>query len=108
MYGERGWIGLDLAFSYDNLRNELSQAEGEIKIRSHLNLAARNQFASEMDHFGECIQANKTPYTPGEEGLQDQRLMAAIYDSASAGKPVRLAVSGAGKRDQFRGSRPQG
>jgi predicted dehydrogenase len=107
VYGESGWIGMDPAFSYDNLRNELSQAQGENEIRSHLNLEPRNQFALEMDHFGECIQANRTPYTPGEEGLQDHRLMAAIYDSASAGKPVRLTVSGSGQRDQFRGSRPQ-
>jgi predicted dehydrogenase len=72
-----------------------------------LSFEPRNQFALEMDHFGECIQANKTPYTPGEEGLQDHRMMAAIYDSASTGKPVRLNVSGAGQRDQFRGSPPQ-
>jgi predicted dehydrogenase len=107
VYGESGWIGMDPAFSYNNLRNELSQAQGEIEIRSHLSFEPRNQFALEMDHFGECIQANKTPYTPGEEGLQDHRMMAAIYDSASTGKPVRLNVSGAGQRDQFRGSPPQ-
>jgi predicted dehydrogenase len=106
VYGESGWIGLDPAFSYDSLRSELSQAQGKIEMRSHLNLEPKNQFALEMDHFGECIQANKTPYTPGEEGLQDQRLMAAIYDSANAGKPVRLNISGAGQRDQFRGSLP--
>jgi predicted dehydrogenase len=107
VYGESGWIGMDPAFSYDNLRNEFSQAQGGNEIRSHLNLEPKNQFALEMDHFGECIRANKTPYTPGEEGLQDQRLMAAIYDSASARKPVRLDVSGAGQLDRFRGSRPQ-
>jgi predicted dehydrogenase len=107
VYGESGWIGMDPAFSYNNLRNELSQAQGENEIRSNLNLEPGNQFALEMDHFGECIQAKKTPYTPGEEGLQDHRLMAAIYDSASTGKPVRLKIADAGRRDQFRGSRPQ-
>ena len=68
----------------------------------------KNQFALEMDHFGECVQENITPYTPGEEGLQDHRLMAAIYESANTGKPVRLTLAAPGHLDQFRGSMPQG
>jgi predicted dehydrogenase len=78
VYGETGWLGMDPAFSYQDLRTEMSQAHGEIEYRGHLKLASKNQFALEMDHFGECVQANKTPYTPGEEGLQDHRLMEAI------------------------------
>jgi predicted dehydrogenase len=108
VYGETGWVGMDPAFSYENLRTELSQAEGAIENRGSLNLAPKNQFALEMDHFGECIQMNKTPYTPGEEGLQDHRLMEAIYQSAAAGKPLRLSEAGSGQRDQFRGSPPKG
>jgi predicted dehydrogenase len=108
VYGESGWIGMDPAFSYDNLQVELSQAEGEIEQRSRPTMHPRNQFALEMDHFGECVQENKTPYTPGEEGLQDHRLMAAIYESANTGKPVRLTPAAPGQLDQFRGSKPQG
>ena len=45
-----------------------------------------------MDHMAECVMQNKTPYTPGEEGLQDQRIMEAIYLSAKTGKPVKLPL----------------
>jgi predicted dehydrogenase len=108
VYGETGWIGMDPAFSYDNLQTETSSARGEIENRSHLKLSPKNQFALEMDHFGECVQANKTPYTPGEEGLQDHHLMEAIYESAKTGKPVRLKAAASSELDRFRGSPPQG
>jgi predicted dehydrogenase len=107
VHGETGWIGMDPAFSYDNLRTETSSAQGEIENRSQLKLSPKNQFALELDHFGECVQANKMPYTPGEEGLQDQRLMEAIYESANTKKPVRLIAATPGELDQFRGSPPQ-
>jgi predicted dehydrogenase len=43
-----------------------------------------------MDHFSDCVLNNKTPKTPGEEGLRDVRIMMAIYDSARTGKTVRV------------------
>jgi predicted dehydrogenase len=107
VYGESGWIGMDPAFSYDNLQTEMSSARGEIESRSHLKLSPKSQFALEMDHFGQCIQASKTPYTPGEEGLQDHRLMEAIYESAKTAKPVRLTADASSELDRFRGSPPQ-
>ena len=48
--------------------------------------------------------SNQTPYTPGEEGLQDHRIMEAIYESARTGKPVKLP--NITTRDTFRGSEP--
>jgi len=87
---EKGWFGLDPAFSYSNLRMELSQAQGMAEYRQTPSLDPKNQFALEMDHMAECVRQNKTPYTPGEEGLQDHRIMAAIYESAHAGKAVHL------------------
>jgi predicted dehydrogenase len=35
----------------------------------------------EADHFAECIAENKEPRTPGEEGLEDMKLMMEIYRS---------------------------
>ena len=52
----------------------------------------QDQFALEMDHFSECILQNKTPYTPGEEGLQVHKIMEAIYEAAASGTNVRIAV----------------
>jgi len=45
---------------------------------------------------------NQPPYTPGEEGLQDQKIMEAIYESARTGKPVNLERIE--RLDAFRGT----
>jgi predicted dehydrogenase len=42
-----------------------------------------------MDHFAECVAENKKPQTPGEEGLQDVRLIQLIYEAAKTGKTVK-------------------
>ena len=69
------------------------------------HFADKNQFAQEMDHFAECIRAGRTPHTPGEEGLQDQRIMASIYEAARGGGVVKLPpVAGL---DTTRGPAPQ-
>ena len=101
---DTGWIKMDPAFPYEGLQLETSQAQDkENQVIQH-KIADKDQFATEMDHFSDCIRENKTPFTPGEEGLQDQKIIEAIYQSAREGKPVKLAdVS---KKDAFRGSEP--
>ena len=37
-----------------------------------------------------AVAAGRQPRTPGEEGLQDHRLMEAIYEAARTGRAVRL------------------
>jgi predicted dehydrogenase len=44
-----------------------------------------------MDHFAECILSGGNPHTPGEEGLQDMRIIEAIYESARNGRSVKLS-----------------
>jgi len=58
-----------------------------------------------MDHFSQCVMNNQTPYTPGEEGLQDHKIMEAIYQSARESKPVELDKID--KLDVFRGTSPK-
>lgn len=57
-----------------------------------------------MDHFSECLTENK-PHTPGEEGLQDHRIIEALYQSAREGKPVKLPIISG--MDVFRGPEPK-
>lgn len=102
---DTGWIKMDPAFPYEGLELETSQAEGQENLITQHQIASKNQFATEMDHFSECIMDHKTPYTPGEEGLQDQKIMEAIYRSAREGKPVKLDP--VGQKDAFRGPEPQ-
>ena len=40
--------------------------------------------------MAQCVRGNRQPHTPGEEGLQDQRLMEAIYESARTGRVVKV------------------
>lgn len=63
------------------------------------------QFALEIDHMSECIIQYREPYTPGEEGLQDHKIMEAIYRSAKEKKVINLAK--VDRKDVFRGTKPK-
>ncbi|MFD2570563.1 Gfo/Idh/MocA family protein [Spirosoma soli] len=102
---ERGWMGLDPAFAYSGLQPQVSYAEGKVEHKEQPKISEKNQFASEIDHFSECVTQNKTPFTPGEEGLQDHKIMEAIYQSAREGRPVKLTA--VNKKDAFRGTEPE-
>jgi predicted dehydrogenase len=43
-----------------------------------------------MDHLSESIMNNKQPKTPGEEGLQDIKLMQLIYEAARTGRTIKV------------------
>ena len=89
------YVDLDPAFAYGGLSMRIGRKSGAAYAVEARRFADRNQFAREMDHFAECIRAGRTPHTPGEEGLQDQRLIAAIYEAARGGGMVkRPAVAG--------------
>jgi len=102
---ESGWFGMDPAFAYDGLQMLTSHAVGEVEYRETPSLAPKNQFAQELDHMAQCILNGEKPYTPGEEGLQDHRIMEAIYESARVGQAVKLPVYKS--LDTFRGKNPQ-
>lgn len=101
---DTGWIKMDPAFTYRGLQLETSQAQEKETLQTLHKIADVNQFGTEMDHMSDCVLGNKTPFTPGEEGLQDQRIMEAIYQSARQGRPVKLPA--VDKRDAFRGEEP--
>ncbi len=94
--GEDGSVLLDPAFSYSGLELELSDKHAKTRPQ----FAAYDQFTLEVDHFAGCIRENREPYTPGEEGVQDHRLMDAIYQSARSGG--RVEVEKFGGQDVFR------
>ncbi len=102
---EKGWMSMQPAFAYKGLSMKQSHAEGPVEYNEEPKIAEKNQFALEMDHFSDCIQQDKKPFTPGEEGLQDHIIMEAIYQSAREGKPVKLQKYD--KLDTFRGTEPK-
>lgn len=86
VYGTRGQIESEPFQSYSG--NKLFITRG--RTRQEFAYEQANHFAAEMDHMSECIQTNKTPLTPGEEGLKDLEIMMAAYQSAREGKSIKL------------------
>ena len=83
-YAEKGWFGLEPAYSYGGIRGRRS--DGKEIIAEEID-----QFAAEMDNFAQCILTNATSKVSGEEGLRDIRILMAVYESIKTGQPVKLA-----------------
>lgn len=89
--GEKSWAEMSPAFAYTGLRLRTNTTEDGRNVLSEPSIEEKDQFALEMDHMALCVQRNLQPHTPGEEGLQDQRITDAIYESARTGKTIKLA-----------------
>jgi predicted dehydrogenase len=97
--GDKSWVEMSPAFAYTGLKLQVRTLEDGKDTTSEPTIEAVDQFAAEMDHMALCVQQNLPPHTPGEEGLQDQRIIEAIYESAKTGKPVKLASPAGTTRD---------
>jgi predicted dehydrogenase len=82
-----GWFQMDPAFSYRGLKMEVKKGPQ----LSQVNLPEVNHFSKEMDHFSECVLEDRKPWTPGEDGLADVRIIEAINESIRTGQPQRVA-----------------
>jgi predicted dehydrogenase len=81
-----GWFELDPAFGYRGLQMHVKKG----KQKTAITLPEVNHFTKEMDHFSECVLDDKRPWTPGEEGLADLRVIEAIKRSIQSGKFERV------------------
>ncbi len=106
LMSEKGWYELENAYAYTGQKLMTSRADGEIVRQENVSIMPKNQFGAEMDYFSECIIEDRPPYSTGEEGMQDQRIMEAIYQSAHEKRPVKLPLIE--KKDAFRGPRSFG
>jgi predicted dehydrogenase len=102
---EAGSVGLDPAFGYHNLTMHLSRKIGMSNGEETRHWTPKSHFALEMDAYAEAIRGNEVPLTPGEEGLQDMKIMAAIYEAAAGGGVVKMAASD--RPDATRGPVPK-
>jgi predicted dehydrogenase len=83
---ENGFIDMEHAFGYSGQElRVLKQRKVE-----QIQLQPKNHFAAEMDYFSDCVQNNKQPLTPGEEGLADMKVLAAIFKSCDSNQPVKV------------------
>lgn len=90
MEGSTTWIQLSPSFGYNGLKLQYNRLfEGHV-TDFQPSITEKDQFALEMDHMAECVIRDQQPHTPGEEGLQDMRIIEAIYESAQTNRPVKL------------------
>jgi predicted dehydrogenase len=81
VYGQHGKMTADPGCFYNGNRLSISgvSGEGEPKIQEI------DQFAREMDWMADAVRGRAPLVSPGEEGLQDMRLIHAILQSAADG-----------------------
>ncbi|SAL86529.1 oxidoreductase domain-containing protein [Caballeronia arvi] len=91
LQGAQGWVEMDPAFGYNGLRMRYGMLVDGKNATTEVQIDPQNQFAREIDHMSVCARDDIVPHTPGEEGLQDQRIVDAIYKSARTGRAVKLA-----------------
>lgn len=84
--GTEARLCLDPATWYSGLRLWIERGN----VIEQRDLPEIDQFAAEMDHMSDCVQANRQPLTPGEEGLRDLTIIQAIYEAARSQKTVML------------------
>jgi predicted dehydrogenase len=88
--GTEGDILVEPAYEYtEPLRITLTRGD----TKEHFKVAKRDQFAPELIYFSRCILEHRTPEPSGEEGLADVRVLRALIQSASEGRPVRFEPS---------------
>jgi glucose-fructose oxidoreductase len=85
--GEEGWIQLANAYLHDVPATLQLQCRGR---REAMSFEPGDQFAAEISYFSSCIVQDRPPDPSGIAGLQDVRLVEAIYRSARDGRPVTL------------------
>jgi len=79
---EKGEYGLAHAYWY-------SGEEGNTPA-GQMSFLPVNQQVLQMDDFAECVMRNKNTIVPGEMGLEDIRIVEAIYRSIASGKRERI------------------
>ena len=87
--GSKGWVELGPAFTYSGIQMR-SQGQESAAIGEPIPDHYPDQFSREADHFADCILGDHGPVTPGEEGLRDERLIQAIYQSCRENRPVKV------------------
>ena len=97
--GTKGHLQVDPAYEYaEGLAYELTVGGKTTRKR----IGRRDQFAPELLYFADCILKDDEPEPSGEEGLQDIRIVQALYESAETGKAVGIPPFEPAKRPRRR------
>jgi glucose-fructose oxidoreductase len=85
--GTKGDIHVEPAYEYAEGLGYTLTVDGKSQRKT---IGKRDQFAPQLLHFSDCIRRDRTPEPSGEEGLQDVRIVQALYRSAETGKAVAI------------------
>lgn len=86
VHAEKGSIELDPGLSRKGVKLRATE-KGGMQPRE---LPEVNHFAAMMDDLAECAATGKAVITDGQDGLNDIRVIEAIYESVKTGKPVKI------------------
>ena len=87
LVGTKGHLHLDPAYEYAEGLAYTLTIDGKKMKRI---VGKRDQFAPELVYFSDCILKDRSPEPSGEEGMQDVRIVEALYQSAMLGRVVRI------------------
>lgn len=79
---EKGEFGLSDAYRYGGMAGFTPSGK--------MNYPQINQQAAQMDDFAQCVINNKLTRVPGEMGMQDMKIVDAIYRSIASGKKEKI------------------
>jgi predicted dehydrogenase len=85
--GTKGHLHVDPAYEYAEGLSYTLTVDGKTTRK---RIGKRDQFAAELLYFSDCILKDRNPEPSGEEGLQDVRVVQALYESAETGKAVSI------------------
>ena len=85
--GTKGHLHADPAYEYAEGLEYTLTIDGKTTRKK---FGKRDQFAPELLYFSDCILNDREPEPSGEEGMQDVRIVEALYASARSGKPIPI------------------
>ena len=85
--GTKGHLHADPAYEYAEGLEYTVTIDGKTKRKA---VAKHDQFGPELVYFSDCILNDREPEPSGAEGLQDVRIVEALYESARTKRPVRI------------------
>ena len=87
LFGEEGYLRLTNAYTRDAPMTLERVKHGRVEEE---HFEPIDQFAAVIGHFSDCVLQDVPPEPSGYDGLQDVRIVEAIYRSARDGRPVTL------------------
>lgn len=85
--GTEGDLRVESAYTWQGEIKHILTANGQTQERT---FEPHDQLAAEFTYFSDCILQNKDPEPSGMEGLNDVRIIRALYQSIERGQPVKI------------------